>query len=285
MHFNRFTGKYEKCEDNEKKLDYEMNYNSRMKRTSTEKSKITNAIKQIFDVSNNTKEKLLEDLFSMNANDSSEEIITLYNATESFMERVDATKDEQLKIIKRVALLLLLENQNSDSESSYNIAEPAIYSLKTKEFWDSTDVKLSSLLIGHTIDFKSTKAFLEIIIKEARKNKDLDSELTSCINVMRRLVIIKHIELEYSPLEKDTTLEEVTQFFNFCLETANKILDENNFPVFKAISLLREGIFFEDDEKINNSLETLEKLGNEELFTMLRKEIDDIFGNNGQDAI
>lgn len=280
MHFNRFTGEYEDSVGDEYKIDYIIDYDPPAKKALMKKIKTAKAVKEIFDVSNNTKEKLLEDLFSMDNNDSVEELITLYNATELLMERTNATTDGQLKIVKRIALIMLLENQESSYEAFYNMAEPSIYYLLNNPFWTSTDVKLASVLSGHTIDFKTTKSFVEKTVNEARKEKDLDSELTAVFNALKRLILIKYEDLEHSPLEQGTTLEEVTQFFNFCLETANKIFSENDFPVMNATAIVREGIFFKDSKKVNSALKTLEDLGEDETVRMLTETIDEIFEIN-----
>ena len=78
-------------------------------------------------------------------------------------------------------------------------------------------------------------------------------------------------------MEKDTTIEEISKEFKIHLKDLNDLCDKYNYPMFKAVTLVREGIFFGEQEKINEGLAQLRELDRNDMANNLIKTIKKLY--------
>ena len=193
------------------------------------------------------------------------------------MDRTDSFGDIQLRNAQLIGLMFLLEKVSSILDVCYRTVEPVVYNLHQNQTWDKVDLEMACRVCGHVMNFAALESFSDRALGEAKKLGDIGCTLAIYINSLARLTSIRHYEAINSPLESNTNLGEVTNLFNRYLKEANKICDEGNFPIFKALLLGREGIFYKDFSKVNDSVTTLISLDRVKRAETLILEVSNLF--------
>ena len=278
MKFNKFTGQFEALEEKDKQDALEARKARPTARLADQQQKdIDQVVRDFFDAHANTKEKMIMDVINMGANDDRDELLLLNQAIEDLIDRLKLYEDTQLKTAKRIAFLYLIENLSNDIELHYQKAWPIIRDLAVKKDKDEVDLIFSTMLCAHTVDFDTLVEFTDIILEEAIGRDSVSLQINTHSNVLLRLIRLKYREIGGKRENEYATLEEVTERFDFHISELNKLSDENGYPVYKALALVREGMFRKDFDKIDKGILTLRDLGEIASVNILLKEVDDLF--------
>jgi len=266
--FNPLTGQ---CEGIEREEDENVHTFA-----TKEEVPLLQVFRNFFDRFVNTKESLLADVFNMSGNDSYSDLVALEKAIETFMTKKKIYDDEQLLNAIEMARLYQVESLNNEAfEEMYHRIESAIFRLMRKEHWDEVDTLQSSRICGHAIDFDTLEKFSERIISEARERESKDIELTTRMNMQLRLV-----RMRYGEVVEIVIHEKVSKLFQLNSKIINNICDEKNYPIFKIMNSIRDGMFHKDFKKIRKGIDDLRNLGKNDRADNFAEEVNSLFKIN-----
>ena len=211
------------------------------------------------------KHKLLEEFFDTGGN---------HNLGDALKGKLlnyikNSGNDPQISDALRILQMFEAERDYNDFKNSCKITVPIFERLANTDEWDIYDIMILATVIGHaeTYDYACMLAEEALVkLKEyADEKRYAGIKLTIHMNIMLRLLRVKYFDFE--KLGSSKKLE------NMFAKHTNAVLPlckGRKFLAYKAGVMIRKGLFYRDDNLVNEGFKLLSDNGEIEVYKMLQ---------------
>ena len=216
------------------------------------------------------KQKLLNEFLDLGGNYRLEES----KAVEAKMlDYIENYGDEpQINDALRILQMYRVESIHNDLETSCQIVKPIFERLTNTEQWDIYDILLSAIVVGHAETYIQSYMFAEDILKRLEEYSNekwyAGTKLIIHMNTVTRLLRAKHFDSD-----NVTSSRELENIFLRHANATLALCKGRKYLVHKAMTMVRKGIFYKDDDLTREGFKLLSDNGELEVYRMLQHEV------------
>jgi len=219
------------------------------------------------------KRDLLNELLDLGGNHRPEASKVLEPKLVEYIKNVEA--DPQIEDALRILQMYKVEYFDNDLKTGCRLVAPVFERLMNMEEWGIYDILLAAIVVGHAKTYKHTYSFAEDILERLEKYSGerwyVGTQLAIHVNVVLRLVNAKYFDLENSD-----ALEELGELEDMFLKHTNAglaLCKGRKYVIQKAMFVVRKGLFYKDDDRVNEAFRLLSDNGELEMYRVMRHEI------------
>ena len=203
--------------------------------------------------------------------------------------------DPQISDALRILQMFEVERDYNDFEKSCQVTAPVLERLVNADKWDIYDITMFSKVVGYAETYEKACALaeeaLEKIEEYSSEKRYIDIKLTIHMHIMTRLLRTKYFDLENIDAS-----EKLKNLFSKHTNAALPMCKGRKLITHKAAIMIRKGMFYRDDNLINEGFKLLVDNGEIEVYKMLqhdarqygcyiditisKKQFDSILGSN-----
>jgi hypothetical protein len=216
------------------------------------------------------KEQLIKRFLNLQGNHQLKELSELQNDLEVYLQRQD---DIQLSNIHRTIQALLNCGETDNLDSTYAIIAPVLNHLSEKEeAWSLDEIRIIMFIANYMDNFEEAYLLTKesLMQLERFKEESLYSRIKTAlyVNLTSRLLRAKYCDAHYAAQKK-----EIDEIFDEFIEKSLILCKENNRLDGFAYSLIRKGLFMEDQIALYAGQEMLRLLNNPNLCQLAEQDI------------
>ena len=228
------------------------------------------------------KHELLNNLFAIGGNFKPEE----NKIVEAKLQEYFKTNENDLQI--RDALIILrtfeIEYKYNDLKTCCELSVPIFERLDNMSEWDFYDIRILTCIVhyadtymqSHTVATKALKA----LENHSHENRYIFIKRAILVNMTSRLLRAKFYESDTQESNKN-----LSELFSQYVNLIAPLSEGNTFIPLIAVAKIREGIFFEDTNLINNTFKLIKENEEHELYKVLQDELREYKYNIGLDKV
>jgi transcriptional regulator with XRE-family HTH domain len=217
------------------------------------------------------KYRLLDRALAIGGNHDDEELAAIKSELTGFFK--DNTDDAQIHDALLMLKIAQEESKSNDFEECCIIAAPILNRLSRMENWDFYDIRILSGVIDYAETFEQVIALMNEAIKRlndySEKQCYAKVKLALYMNAMLRMLRAKYFNMDNLNPSK-----ELENTFAHYAKEATALCDEDTSGVQpsinKAVIDIRKGVFYRDNELIDNGFKSLKQLGADGVYRMLQ---------------
>lgn len=220
------------------------------------------------------KEKLLDEFFSIGANNNVDHNKTMRKKLLDYKNTHE--KDLQIEDALRILDIWEKELNSNDFEASFEIAAPIIKRLPidSNERWDFYDIRILASVIdyaGTYVDvYNFSKKLLNELEKHSRQERYLHIKLAIYGNASFRLLRAKYFDSNNLVPSR-----ELEKWFSEYIGETLFLCERLDLQDVKAMFQIRKGLFYHDEEMVIRGFSKLKELESFELYRMTKDEADE----------
>lgn len=218
------------------------------------------------------KHQLLNEVFAIDGNYRPAE----NKAAESkLLEYIEKNGDDpQINDALRILEIYAVEGSLNDFEESRKIATPILNRLTRAYKWNFYDIRILARVIDYVEPYERTHALAKEALRQleeySKEERYTIIKLSIHVNIMVRLLRARYFDLE--DMDDPEALENLDSVFSMHFDAVIDICENGNFPIHRAIAIIRKGIFTKDHELMEEGFKVLKKLKEYDLHRMLEDE-------------
>lgn len=217
------------------------------------------------------KDSLLEEFFRMEGFVNPKAIQIVEDKLKAYAKEHTGKQSAQIRDALRIIYMLKAEHEHNDFDTGCELVSPIFKKLRRQKKWTFNEIRFIALVLGHSnvyeeslqLAWKALKRLEEYLHEEQYPHV----KVTIHVNTLARLLQAKYKDREYMGLPA-----KLKDFFLEHVDEAVIIAEEHDFPMSKAIAIVRKGIFLQEDRIIHYGLELAEECG-DIFFKMMQDEV------------
>jgi len=217
---------------------------------------------------------LLEEFTTLHNHRNIPKILRLKKKIQKYLNLSDVDDNAQLLDVVRILDMYITEYEYHDSEYVYRIASPTIERLVNKKKWDTYDIFIASIMVAAARDYIVAHELAQRVLVDLENNVSCtyykSKKLAVCMNASFRLLKAKCFEFSKGDAELDNLYTLFMKYINQILELGAKY---EVWWEFKAIALLREGVFRRDYQVVDEQLTIIAEKGDNALYKITVDEV------------
>lgn len=212
------------------------------------------------------KNKLIEEFFDIGGNHNLEEAKAIKAKLLNYIKRNG--DDPQINDILLVLQMFEVESEYNDFGSSCQIVVPIVERL-TDTDWDLYDIMILAAVVGHTETYGQACVLAEKVLEKleayTHEKRYVNIKLAIHMNIMLRLLRVKYFDFENLG-----SLEELENIFSRHVNAVLPICKGRKLLAHKAAVMIRKGLFYKDDNLVNEGFKLLSDNGEIEAYKILQ---------------
>jgi len=214
------------------------------------------------------KHQLLDEMFAIGGNQDMGKIKEMKGKLSYYL--VTSGGDDQVEDGLRMLEAFAIAAQDKYSGASGEIVAPMLARLSNTNEWDFYDIRLVAAVLGviNTADqaYEFAEKALEKLEKHSHEKRYTGIKLTIRVNTITRLLRAKYFDLQSL-----ISAEELEKRFSAYVGAALAICDEGDFQIHKAVTTIRKGLFYQDNELTNKGFGQLKDTGADEVYRIMQE--------------
>jgi len=218
------------------------------------------------------KYQLLEEVFAMKGN---QDLVKNKEIRVRFVDYIEFNgSDPQIEDGLRLLDAFAIEFQKSNLEVSSEICAPMYDRLLKTDQWDLYDVRLLAATIGYARTFTRLRELaekaLEKLEEHSHEERYIRLKLVIHVNSINRMLRAKYFDCDNLVPSK-----ELDEMFNEYVDEVMSICNRHHYPVHKAVTVIRMGLFYQNNNLANEGFEMLSETGAEEVYRMMKEDAEE----------
>lgn len=166
------------------------------------------------------------------------------------------------------------EFHGSNLEVSSEICAPIHNRLLNTDSWDLYDLRILAATIGYNKSFCQTVELAEKALDKleeySHEERYIRLRLVIHVNAVYRMLRAKYFDSENL-----VPSDELEKMFSNYVDEIMRICSKNHFPIHKAVTVIRMGLFYQNNKLANEGFEMLQETGAEEVYRMMKDDAEE----------
>ena len=199
--------------------------------------------------------------------------------TEQFIKNVNSLytinkQDPEISLLHTLVNAYTAEKTLQDIPEAYERAKPIFEKLANKDLTDY-EVTILVLAIGYCKSYTRTIEWIQKLSVLVKNNPEKDS-LTLTLYMLSSLRLLRAKYYNFS-----TDAEDIKKWFNHCVDKAKAQAIQLEMPGALALLALRQGIFDQKAEQVEDNLKILKEMKITHLHSSAKDDLVECMGNLG----
>lgn len=220
----------------------------------------------------NLKEELLKEFFNIGGNHKADDGVTVEDKLYTYIESYG--DDIQINDLLRLSNMAKIERETNNFEKAREIMSPTLKRLANLDNLDKWDFRILTASIGHVENFEDVQliyenSFLKLLDKHYSNKPEYDNIIFAfSYNATGRLLRAKYFEMDNNEPTK-----KLIAMFELHFTILMDIFKVKENLLAKASTLIRKGIFYNDNAFVDGGFEMLKSSRGDEIYKLLKKEL------------
>jgi len=218
-----------------------------------------------------TKEELLDIFFGVNSNAEIEDDIDIRKKLEEYKQHNGY--DIQIEDTLLLSKMSQLESKFDNFEKATELLKPIIARANDQDDLDLIDIRIMTVAVGHTKDFRQSCYIASKLLKNLKKYKDHPRcpriKMSIHSNVSYKSLRAKYFE------DLENSYEYLKKEFLIHIDAAIELCKKNKFNDMIGINYIRKGLFLLEFDLIDKGLNLIKKTGNSAIYDMAMNDINE----------
>ena len=163
------------------------------------------------------------------------------------------------------------ERNNNDFASLQKIIAPLLERLGNAESLSFFDTRLLVQTVGYAQTYKQVQKLAK---KALQSLEQYNGEKTHLKLVVHLNIAVRLLQMHYYDIEDmDSYDDTLSEMFDEHVGKVSAICTQGDFPLYKAVMLIRKGLFEQDYDVIDENLTILRNSGNKAVWKMMQDEV------------
>ncbi|MCL1935357.1 MAG: helix-turn-helix transcriptional regulator [Defluviitaleaceae bacterium] len=218
-----------------------------------------------------TKEQLVDMFFGMGGNTDIETNINIQEKLKEYKQLNG--HDRQIEDILLLSTIFKLESKFDNFKESVKVVSPIIERATFQNDLDLTDIRIITVAVGHTYDFRQSCFISEKLLKnlEKYKNHPRNPRIQMSVHANTSTKLLRSKYYDYLINSHEYLRKE----FLIHINTAIELCKKENFDDMIGINYIRKGLFLGEFDFVDKGLEFIKKTENTTIYDMAVNDINE----------
>ncbi|MCL2376443.1 MAG: helix-turn-helix domain-containing protein [Defluviitaleaceae bacterium] len=166
------------------------------------------------------------------------------------------------------------EFHKSNLEVSSEIAAPVFDRLSKTDDWNFYDLRIMAAIVNYAKTFTQVRVFAEKALKKLEEHSH-EERYTRIKLVIHVNAIYRMLRAKYFESDNLVASDELESMFSSYTKEVMAICGKDQFPIHKAVTMIRMGLFNRDNELTTKGFIMLKETGADEVYRMTKEDAEE----------